>query len=89
MIEKLPKISTSSSEPVKRSSSSASVKPALASSSSPSVSSPSKRKTLTSIYEDVVAAKNDLSNGGGDTIPKKEVCVEIFYFIFKKIQNLE
>ena len=71
MIDKLPKISTSNnSEPVKHSNSNASVKSVSASSTS------SKRKTLTSIYEDVMATKNSLSASGNssETISKKEVC---------------
>jgi hypothetical protein len=76
MIEKLPKIETSTGEPSKRSKSSllqvntkTSVKLASAGSSNGS-----KRKTLTSIYEDVTASKSDAA-------PKKEVCAE-FYLIF-------
>jgi len=71
MIEKLPKIETSTGEPSKRSNSSllqvstkTSVKLASAGSSNGS-----KRKTLTSIYEDVTASKSIAA-------PKKEVCAD-------------
>ena len=83
MIEKLPKIETSTSEPSKRSNSSlilvntkTSVKLTSAGSSNGS-----KRKTLTSIYEDVTASKNAGDAAASNSIPKKEVCAK-FYLTF-------
>jgi hypothetical protein len=83
MIEKLPKIETSTSEPSKRLNSSlllvntrSNVKLASASSSNGS-----KRKTLTSIYEDVTALKNTGDAAAAYSIPKKEVCAK-FYLTF-------
>lgn len=83
MIEKLPKIETSTSEPSKRLNSSlllvntrSNVKLASASSSNES-----KRKTLTSIYEDVTALKNPGDAAAANSISKKEVCAK-FYLTF-------